>query len=67
MDEKTKELFDKQNQAMASLVVRLTSLEQILLDKGAITEEEVSVKANQLREEFVKKTMEAMNLAQKKS
>jgi hypothetical protein len=58
-DQALKDLFDRQGKALATLAVRVTTLEEILLEKGTITEAEVSDKAVQLSKEFVAQTQAA--------
>lgn len=61
MDEKVlQELFAKQGQAIATLALRITTIEQILLEKGIITEAEVTQKAIRLSKEFTLQTQEAL-------
>lgn len=61
MDEKTvQELFAKQGQAIATLALRITTIEQILLEKGLITETEVIQTAIRLSKEFTLQTQEAL-------
>lgn len=61
MDEKAlQELFSKQGQAIATLALRLTTIEQILLGKGIITETEVTQTAIRLSKEFTLQTQEAL-------
>lgn len=61
MDEKVlQELFAKQGQAIATLALRLTTIEQILLEKGIITETEVTQTAIRLSKEFTLQTQEAL-------
>jgi hypothetical protein len=61
MDERVlQELFAKQGQAIATLALRITTIEQILLEKGIITETEVTQKAIRLSKEFTLQTQEAL-------
>jgi len=61
MDEKAlQELFAKQGQAIATLALRLTTIEQILLGKGIITETEVTQTAIRLSKEFTLQAQEAL-------
>lgn len=61
MDERIlQELFAKQGQAIATLALRITTIEQILLEKGIITETEVTQKAIRLSKEFTLQTQEAL-------
>jgi hypothetical protein len=61
MDERIlQELFAKQGQAIATLALRITTIEQILLEKGIITEAEVTQKAIRLSKEFTLQTQEAL-------
>lgn len=60
MDEKTlHELFAKQGQTIAILALRITTIEQILLEKGFISEDEITQKAVQLSKEFAEQAQEA--------
>lgn len=61
MDNKAlKEIFESQGKAIATLAVRLTTIEEILLEKKIITEAEVAEKALNLSKEFVARTQEAL-------
>ncbi len=61
MDEKVlQEIFAKQGQAIATLALRITTIEQILLEKGIINEAEVTQKAIRLSKEFTLQTQEAL-------
>lgn len=61
MDEKVlQELFARQGQTIATLALRITTIEQILLEKGFITEDEITQKAIQLSKEFAEQTQEAL-------
>jgi hypothetical protein len=60
MDEKAlKDLFDTQGKAIATLAVRITTLEELLLEKNIISEAEVATKTLKLSHEFVARTHEA--------
>lgn len=59
-DQALKDLFDRQGKALATLAVRVTTLEEILLEKGTITEAEITEKAVQLSKEFILKTQAAI-------
>jgi len=64
MDDRTiQELFARQGQVIATLALRVTTLEVLLLEKGSITEEEVVKKATELSKEFTVKTQEAIQKA----
>lgn len=57
------DLIERQSKAIAILSLRITTLEQILLEKGHITESDVANKATQLGKEFVVQTKEAFKKA----
>lgn len=61
------ELFAKQGQAIATLAIRITAMEQMLLDKGVITKAEITEKAEQLSKEFTLQTQEALRIVSEKS
>lgn len=57
------DLIERQSKAIAILSLRVTTLEQILLEKGHINESDVADKATQLGKEFVAQTQEAFRKA----
>lgn len=66
-DEMIKELFARQGQVIATLALRITTLERLLLEKNIITEDEAVKKTTELSEEFTKQTQEALQKAAAKS
>lgn len=58
-----KELFEKQGMAIAMLSLRIATLEQVLLEKGYVTEKELEKKSVQLGTEFFEKTQKAIKKA----
>lgn len=62
-DRAIQELFARQGQVIATLALRVTTLEVLLLEKGNITEEEVIKKATELSKEFTSKIQEAIQKA----
>lgn len=58
-DNVLKELLSKQGQVIATLALRITTLEQILLEKNIVTSDEIAEKAINLSKEFTLQTQEA--------
>jgi len=63
MDKVTQELFARQSQVIATLALRISVLEKVLLDKKIITEAEVIKETEALGKEFAEKTQEALRKA----
>jgi len=63
MDKVTQELFARQSQVIATLALRISVLEKVLLDKKIITEAEVIKETEALGKEFTEKTQEALRKA----
>jgi hypothetical protein len=62
MDDKVlQELFTRQGQAIATLALRITTIEQILLEKEIITDDDITKRAIQLSKEFATKAQEALS------
>jgi len=57
------EIISNQSQVIATLALRITTLETLLLEKGIITEDEAVKKTTELSEEFIKQTQEALRKA----
>lgn len=57
------EIVSNQSQVIATLALRITTLETLLLEKGIITEEEAVKKTTELTEAFVKQTQAALKKA----
>ena len=68
MDDKVLyELFAKQGQTIATLALRITAIEQLLLEKEIITESEITQKSVQLSKEFTLQAQEALRKAAEES
>jgi hypothetical protein len=63
MDKAIQELFVSQSQVIATLALRISVLEKLLLDKKIITEAEVIEGTRVLGKEFAEKTQEALRKA----
>ena len=63
MDKAIQELFINQSQVIATLALRISVLEKLLLDKKIITETEVIEGTRVLGKEFAEKTQEALRKA----
>jgi hypothetical protein len=63
MDKAIQELFINQSQVIATLALRISVLEKLLLDKKIITETEVIDGTRVLGKEFAEKTQEALRKA----
>ena len=63
MDKVSQELFARQSQVIATLALRISVLEKVLLDKKIITEAEVIKETEVLGKEFAEKTQEALRKA----
>lgn len=63
MDKAIQELFVSQSQVIATLALRISVLEKLLLDKKILTEEEIIKVTEVLGREFAEKTQEAFRKA----
>lgn len=63
MDKAVQEIFLTQSQALATLALRISVLEKLLLEKKIITEAEITKEMQDLSKEFVAKTQEALRNA----
>jgi hypothetical protein len=63
MDKAIQDLFVSQSQVIATLALRISVLEKLLLDKKIITETEVIEGTRVLGKEFAEKTQEALRKA----
>lgn len=63
MNDEMKEFLSKQNQVIATLVLRITTLETLLLEKHVITLDETVAKAKELTKEFAEKVQEGIRKA----
>jgi len=66
-DKTIEELFAKQGQVIATLALRITTLERLLLEKSIITEAEAVNKATELSAEFTKQVQEGLRKAVEES
>lgn len=57
------EILSNQSQVIATLALRITTIETLLLEKGIITEDEAVKKTTELSEDFIKQTQEALKRA----
>jgi hypothetical protein len=60
MDDAIQNIFLIQSQTLATLALRISVLEQLLLEKKVITNDEILKKMQALFEEFSSKTQQAM-------
>jgi hypothetical protein len=63
MDKAIQELFVSQSQVIATLALRISVLEKLLLDKKILTEVEIIKDTEVLSKEFAAKTQEAFRKA----
>jgi len=63
MSNKIEELLSKQGQVIATLALRVTTLETLLLEKHIITEVEMVKKATELTKEFTRQVQEGLKKA----
>lgn len=54
----TQELFQKQGKVISTLLLRISVLEQLLLEKGVVTEQELVDKCGKISQEFIEKIQE---------
>ena len=66
-DKKIQELITRQGQVIATLALRVTILEQLLLEKKVISEEESAKKATELDRQFTIQLQEALRRAKETS
>jgi hypothetical protein len=59
-DETIKELFARQGQVIATLALRVTTLERLLLEKNIITEADAVKKSTELSKEFTNKVQDEL-------
>ena len=65
IDETIYDLFNKQGQAIATMALRLTALESLLLEKKIVTPQEVQERTIELGQEFNARLQEEILKAQK--
>ena len=58
-------LFNSQGQAIATMALRLTALESLLLEKMLVTPQEIQERTLELSKEFNVRLMEAIQESQK--
>jgi len=63
MDKITEDLIASQSKVIATLALRISVLEKLLLEKKIITEAEIIDKTMVLSKEFITKTQEALRKA----
>ncbi len=63
MDKITQELLASQSQVIATLALRISVLERLLLEKKLISEDEIRNESDTLSKEFVAQTKEAFRKA----
>jgi major membrane immunogen (membrane-anchored lipoprotein) len=67
MNDEVKDLLAKQGQVIATLALRVSTMERLLLEKHIITEAEAVTKATELSKEFAKQVQEGLKKAVEES
>jgi hypothetical protein len=67
MEKGIQELFMSQSQVIATLALRISVLEKLLLDKKILTEEEISKETTLLGKEFAEKIQDSFRKASMKN
>ena len=62
-DDTIKELFARQGQVIATMALRITTLERLLLEKNIITEADAVEKSKELSKEFTTKVQNELRKA----
>jgi hypothetical protein len=63
MDKITQDILASQSQVIATLALRISVLERLLLEKKLISEDEIRKESDVLSKEFVAQTKEALRKA----